>query len=224
MLSEILAFGREFRTSTSRRGALIQLEGKKAYITNEKRSALFILESPEELGTGTFYSVEVPSFAKSIERRDDKVRVVLEKTLARHNVRQDLLIPDKGSISEEVEKAIKTLYTEPIVALPEMIFTLLNPSFLITEIELEKNLLRLKQTRSDGTVQFDTEVDLNVGFSEVNHEPSGKIAVFTSDLYVLRDKIKNTTSYLKQGLPISIRGNFGNMKLTGIIGQVKYED
>ena len=62
------------KTSTgSKRGLLIQLEGKTVMLTNTKRSSILKLTFDKNIGTGTFYANEAPLMAEKIVRRGDKV-------------------------------------------------------------------------------------------------------------------------------------------------------
>lgn len=220
----LVTAGRGLKTGHGFRGALIQLEGDIAYLTNIRRSILFKIQSPSVIGTGTFYASEAPINSDRVERRDG--RVLFE--FAAGGVKKSILIPDKPSISDLGETILSKYYHEPTLDAPLAFMNELDPSFPITKLIIEDNALTIAQKRGDGSVEIRSRLSLSTGFGAFNTqdpvEPA-EVNIFTRDLTDLKTAITGKVRlYVHNGLPLSIKTALGSSNIIGVIGNLTYEE
>lgn len=219
MFSELVAMARNFGGS---RGGLIQMEGSVVYLANVKRSALFKMELKKEVGTGTFYASESPVNSERIERRDERV---LFEWKDKGNIRR-IMVPDKKSFKEDVEKALNELHYSTTFKAPLETLDYIEDGILVTRLRVNGNYLTINQKRSDGTVTMETKVKLSRGLAEeLNHPDSGKVSIFTQDLVGLKGFVDSLLLGIVENQPIILAGDlsFGGT-FVGLIGNLTYEE
>jgi len=204
----------------STRGGLIHLEDSVAYLTNTKRSVLYKLIFNNHIGTGVFYAGEAPVVAEKIELRDEKVLFEWKDKRAIRRV----LVPSKSPIKEICEKVLAKYYVEPKIKVPIEAIDLLDQNILITNLQVKNNRLVMTQTRSDGTVSLQNEVPLSRGLAAVNYPDTGEVAIFTTDLYILKNYVTELYLDIQERKPVSVKAklNFG-ASLKGVIAFLTYE-
>jgi hypothetical protein len=208
----LIQIGRKMAGS---RGGEVQLEGDKAFLTNIKRSSLYLFEFKKPIGTGTFYSSQALINAETVERRDDRVWFVWKE----NGVTRREFVPDLDKLTD-FEKVFKEKYNEDQIEVSKKIFDVLLPEFLITRIKINNNRLILTQIRSDGDVGFENEIPLSSGLEKVEYPDTEEISVFTSDLLILQSE--NTLSLsLKENLSLKISTRDFTCK--AVIGSLIYE-
>lgn len=212
--------------------AHVQLEGDIAYLTNSRRSILFKTRFHKVIGYGTFYAREVPSFAELIERGGCSI---LGKRLSRELVRiewlhdngvqREALIPDKRPFAKKAERAIKKYYREPniTVSSAETLCEVVDNDITFTRLESDGNNLKIRQIRSDGSVQLRA---LAPATRESGGEiKTGEVSVWTRDLVFLKFMVGPFELHLKEHTPVSIKGRLKfNADLMGIIAHAEYDD
>jgi len=204
----------------STRGALIHLEDSIAYMTNTKRSVLYKLTFNNHIGTGVFYAGEAPIVAEKIELRDEKVLFEWKDKKATRRV----FVPSKPPVKEVCEKVLTKYYVEPKIRVPVEAIDLLDADILITNLQVKNNRLLLTQTRSDGTVSLQNEVPLSRGLAAVNYPDTGEVAIFTTDLYILKNYVTELYLDIQERKPVSVRAKLNfNATLKGVIAFLTYE-
>jgi len=207
------------KTLTSKRGDLVQLEGDTAYFKNQTNSFIFKIDFTKEVGTGTFYAGEVPSFVESIKRVGNLVSMDWVNALG---VPVGIMVPDKRPIKKKAKRALTEHFRKPnIVLSPSHLRSALQPNELCTILKLEKDVLLVTQRRADGTVTFWGRVPAKHDGAVVGEE----VTVFTVDIQPLlkfmADPIK---MHIKRDTPISIQGRLlSGATLKGIVSYMKYE-
>jgi len=221
-LKKLIEFGRKSKgASTSTRGALIDLNGKIAYITNERRSFLYKMILEEEVGSGVFYAGEAPIMSEKVRDRGEKVLFEWKEG----RVIRRVFVPSKKPIKETSEAVFKKWYVNPEVLIPVTALDLLDPDILTTRLRVSGDRLHVKQTRADGTVSLENEIVLSRFLAEVNYPDSGEVTIFTSDLIFIREFTRKPIYiHIEEGKPISLRTtlNFGAI-LEGLISYLVYE-
>lgn len=218
---KLIEFGRKVKAyGGSHRGAVIQLSGKTAYLTNLKRSALYRITYNTPIGDGVFYAGEAPLFAEEIRDRGEKVLF----TWHEKGMSKNVLTPKRDDIKKESDKAFKSHYMEPDIKLPDSIWDCIDPNMLMVTLTVEGDKLRISQKQSDGSVQLETELKLGTGLIEVDY-PKASITFFTSDLLVLKGYVTN----LKLGIPgdnkpISLSGKFDGNKFEALISYLLFDE
>lgn len=179
-------FGRKVKAwGGSHRGALIQFDENKVYITNLKRSAIYKILMNEPIGSGCFYAGEAPLMAEEIRERENKV---LFEFKDRGNTRQ-VLIPSREPISREAEHEFENNWKQPDVIIPESFFDYIDNDMLITDLRVKGDKIYINQKRSDGSVEMNNVINLK-SFVPLDY-PEGEVNIFTSDLYLLKGFCKN---------------------------------
>jgi hypothetical protein len=216
----LVQLGRNLKAfSGSKQGAIIQLEGDVAYLTNSKRSVVYVIKLKQHLGTGTFYAGEAPIISEKVERREGKVLFEWRDSVG---IRRKLG-PDRAPFKELADTALKKFFVEPDIEVPVSLFEAIDPSIIITQLSVSGDVLTVRQTRSDGSVMLESLIKLSQGLKKVNHPPTGFVAFFTDDLYALKGIVKNMAMKIEQGKPISLRANTVLGDLIGVIAHLTYE-
>ncbi|MBU2613803.1 hypothetical protein KJ925_05125 [Patescibacteria group bacterium] len=221
MLKKLLELGKSAKAfAGSTLGGLIELDGDIAYLTNSKRSSVYKLKFPSHIGSGVFYSGEIPSEANKVELRDEKVLVELKKG----GVIQRLFVPCKRPISETVNKILDKYRTTCDIRVEQEWLGNIRPDFLFLSMSVKNNKLITNQKRSDGTVEFENEFPLNKGLVEKEYPNTGGIAIFSSDLFLLKPFVNEIFISLNENTPLylSTKTIFGS-DLEGVISNLRYE-
>jgi len=217
-VNEIILFGLKMRSKVSKRGALISLEGDKAYLVNNQRTAAFRIHG-KDFGTGTFYSNEATPDCKIY--RDDGL-VVFQRVKDKKVER--ISIPEKDLPVEKFEKTFEEYYSEPDTPLREEIFSLIDDDILFTTLRLEGGKTIVEQTRSDGSVRIERELTTKTLAGILGKTKNKKITFFTRDFTCLDlSFISNIKIWIKdEKSPLSIKAKFKNGTLEGIISPAIY--
>ena len=208
---DLIEFGREVRTTTSKRGAIIQLEGNTAYITNERASIVMKIDLSADLGTGTFYASEAPIEATRIQRRDGKVFF----EIPRYGSSRYIYLPEKVLFGEKVEGVITSKFVEPSISLDGNIFSDVLPNVLITHLKVGDKTLELNQKRSDGSAEIGATF-------KIFDEGKGSMKFFTTDFILLSKLAQCKVAFGSDSLSVSamLKGS----KIVGLISALDQED
>lgn len=221
---QIVRLGRKQKgsssSSSSQRGCLIQLEEDKVFLVNAKRSMLYELRYPKKIGSGVFFAGEAPIQAEKIQLRDDRVLFEWEEKRSTRRI----FVPTRRAIDDDAMETITTMWKEPTISLPDDFLSFLNPDILITTLSVEGNIARIRQARSDGTVEFESDVSLGRGFMEREYEKTGKVNFFTADLYFLIDETENLSVDITPDAPLSLKGELcdNEGRFIGLVSNLKY--
>lgn len=215
----LVSLGRAMKTTSSRLGALVQLEGDVAYLVNESRSVALEIKFKKKLGEGTFYSAEAPLSTELVARRDGKV---LFQWKEEGKIKR-VLVPEKKPVKEKVAEAIgKYFRKDSLVKVPHSFLDDLDEDSLAARLKFEGRELRVIQRRSDGSVELNYSYPLVGKSSEVNSE---EVTVFTRDLRAFRGLVSDLFLGIagsRSPLSVLARTNF-NSVLRGVIAYLVYE-
>ena len=216
-LEKIIQIGRKMGGT---RGGEIQLEGHDAFLTNTKRSSIYLINSSENLGTGTFYSSQALLTAEKVERRDDKVWFHWRE----NGVNRREFVPNLQSFRKELMETIKKKATKQYIKIPPTLFTILYEDLLITKLKVKNNNIIATQIRSDGSVGFENEISLSRGLIRLDYDDTDEISIFTSDLLLLKPFVEDhlEISFSKNN-PLTVYIPYSNGKLLSLIGNLEYD-
>jgi len=204
---ELVMLGRNLATSSAKRGALIQFEGKVAYMTNSHYSIAIKFDLLDEIGEGTIYSDEAVLDAKRIERRDGKVLFEIND--------KRIFVPEKKPIADKVEEVIKKYYQEPSLDLPVSAIQELDKDILVTRFLVEDGILYLSQRRADGSVDIQRKICKYDG--ELTEVP-----IFTQDISIFT-RANNIKISLDDNHPVSLKARYHWGHATAVIAHMVYE-
>lgn len=199
------------------RGGEVQLEDKEAYLTNVKRSSLYLFELNEPIGTGTFYSGQAYINAENVERREDRAWFSWKE----NGITRREFVPNIDPLTN-FKDVFDKVYDEDLVEVPKKLLDVIMPDFFISKIKVKNNIIILTQTHSDGSVGFESEIPLKKGLIEIDHPDTKEVSFFTNDLLILAPIVDKLYMKIGDG-PISIKipTDFGTCK--ALIGKLIYK-
>lgn len=216
-LDDLIDFGRDMKTVSSKKGALIQLDVNGALLTNDRHTVAFVIEG--ELGTGCFYAEEAPKGTNEVRLREEKTLFITKtKGTKRH-----IFVPTKQEIKEEITDTFQKYWTEPLVLLPPKVFNTIDSVILVTSLSFYQNEIIVTQKRADGTVEIENLLDLSYGFITQEVEDSDIITIYTSDFLLLKQFSNPKISIIDSNTPLIISGTLKGMRARGLISYHKYE-
>lgn len=202
------------------RGGEIQLEGKDAFLTNTKRSSLYKFELKDDIGTGTFYAKQALPQAVEVKCNGKKV---LFKTF--DGVDKDTTyLPNIKPFDKDSEEAFIRDYFECKISVPVELFDKLKSDIFVTKIKIRDWNLILKQTRSDGSVGFESVFPLYKDLLGTEITNTDEIAISTNDLLIIKPIIEGTVFFgFKKDKSLSVFVPFSGGELKALIGNLTYD-
>lgn len=216
-LDNLIDFGREMKTVSSKKGALIQLRKTNAYLINDRHTVAF--EVTEEFGTGCFYAEEAPKGTKEIRLRGEKTLFMTDsKGTKRH-----IFVPTKQTFDEEINETFEEYWVEPHVTLPPKVFATIDPTILVTSLSFYDNKIIVTQKRTDGAVELESLINLSFGFISQKIEDSHIITIYTGDFLLLKNFNVPQISIPDSLKPLVVIGKLKGMQIRGLISYHKFE-
>ena len=202
------------------RGGEIHLEGNEAFVTNVKRSSLYHFIMNNTIGTGNFYAGQALINSESVSRRDDKVVFNwIEK-----GMKGRAFIPNIDSIKDDFVTRFSSDFNEDLkIPVPGKIFEVIQ-DLLITKLQVVDSKLQIKQTRSDGSVGFESELTLSSGLIDEEYPDTDEISIFTNDLTILSPVIDDQFFIgIDNDKPMSLLVINPLGKIRALIGTLEYD-
>ena len=216
-LDELIEFGRNMKTVSSKKGALVLLKREGAYLINDRHTVAFVFAS--DLGTGCFYAEEAPKGTQEVKSRGEKTLFATKsKGIKRH-----IFVPTKQEFDDELNETFVTYWAEPLVTLPPQVFSAIDPAILVTSLSFYQNKIIVTQKRTDGVVELESIIDLNYGFVTQEVEDSNIITIYTNDFLLLNSFKNPKISIISNDHPLMIRGTLKAMPVRGLIAYHKFE-